>query len=156
MANQESTYRQIFKTTGIFGGVQVFNILISIIKSKVIAVLLGPAGIGLNGVLNSTIDVVKAITGLGLGVSAVKEVSEAAASEDITLISQILKTLRRWVCITGLLGFLITLLLAPYLSQWTFGDETYTWAFRWLSIVLFLRGLQRFVRFLIELGFIFF
>ena len=142
MANQESTYRQIFKTTGIFGGVQVFNILISIIKSKVIAVLLGPAGIGLNGVLNSTIDVVKAITGLGLGVSAVKEVSEAAASEDITLISQILKTLRRWVCITGLLGFLITLLLAPYLSQWTFGDETYTWAFRWLSIVLFLSALS--------------
>ena len=95
MANQESTYRQIFKTTGIFGGVQVFNILISIINSTVIAVLLGPAGIGLNVVLNSTFDVCTAITGLGLVVSAFTEVSEAAARADITLISPLLKQLRR-------------------------------------------------------------
>ena len=142
MANQESSYRQIFKTTSIFGGVQVFSILISIIKSKVIAILLGPAGIGLYGVLNSTIEVLKSITGFGLGVSAVKEVSEAAATEETTRISHILKTLRRWVYATGIFGFLLTLLLAPQLSQWTFGDESYTWAFRWLSVVLFFSALS--------------
>lgn len=142
MANQESSYRQIFKATGVFGGMQVFKILINIIKSKVIAILLGPAGIGLYGVLNSTLDVLKSVTDLGLGVSAVKEVSEAAASNDIKQISSILKTLQRWVYFTGSIGFLLTLLFAPYLSQWTFGNDTYTWAFRWLSIVLLFSALS--------------
>ena len=142
MANQESTYRHIFKATGIFGGVQVFNILINIIKSKVIAILLGPAGIGLYGILNSTIEVLKSVTGLGLGVSAVKDISEANTTDDITHVSHTLKTLRRWVYFTGCFGFLITLLLASLLSQWTFGDESYTWMFRWLSVVLLFSALS--------------
>ena len=142
MANQESTYRQIFKATGIFGGVQVFNILINIIKSKVIAILLGPAGIGLYGILNSTIEVLKSVTGLGLGVSAVKDISEAAATDDITHVSHTLKTLRRWIYFTGSFGCIITLLLAPQLSQWIFGEDYYTWMFRWLSVVLLFSALS--------------
>ena len=45
MTEEQSSYRQIVKATSVFGGVQGFNILISIIRSKVVAVLLGPAGI---------------------------------------------------------------------------------------------------------------
>ena len=142
MANQESTYRQIFKATGIFGGVQVFNILISIIKSKVIAILLGPAGIGLYGMLNSTLDVLKSATGLGINMSGVKEVSEAAATDDLSQIAQIIKTLRRWMLFTGSFGCIITFALASYLSRWTFGVESYTWAFPWLSVVLFFYALS--------------
>ncbi len=142
MAKQESTYRQIFKATGIFGGVQVFNILINIAKSKIIAILLGPSGIGLFGMFNATLDVLKSVTGLGISTSAVKEVSEAAGTEDITRISQVLKTLRRCMYLTGVLGGGVTLLLAPQLSQWTFGNEGYTWAFYWLSVVLFFNALS--------------
>ena len=123
MTNQQSTYRQIFKATSIFGGVQIFNILINIIKSKILAVLLGPTGIGLFGMLNSTLDVLKTITGLGINSSAVKEISEAAGSGDIVKVSRILKTLQRWLLLTGLLGFIVTLLLASHLSQWTFGNK---------------------------------
>lgn len=142
MTEKQSAYRQIFKATSVFGGVQVFNILISVIKLKVVAVLLGPGGIGLLGMLNSTLDVIKTITGLGLSSSAVKEVSQAAGSGDILKVSSILKTLRRWLYLTGILGFLVTLTLAPYLSRWTFGNEDYTWSFVWLSVVLFLAALS--------------
>ncbi|WP_221659044.1 O-antigen translocase [Bacteroides salyersiae] len=142
MIEKQSTYRQIFKATSIFGGVQVFNILISVIKLKVVAVLLGPGGIGLLGMLNSTLDVIKTITGLGLSSSAVKEVSQAAGSGDVLKISSVLKALRRWLYLTGIFGFLVTLALAPYLSQWTFGNADYTWSFVWLSVVLFLAALS--------------
>lgn len=142
MTNQQSTYRQIFKATSIFGGVQIFNILINIIKSKILAVLLGPTGIGLFGMLNSTLDVLKTITGLGINSSAVKEISEAAGSGDIVKVSRILKTLQRWLLLTGLLGFIVTLLLASHLSQWTFGNKEYTWSFIWLSVVLFFAALS--------------
>lgn len=142
MIENQSNYRQIIKATSIFGGVQVFNILISIIKSKVVAVLLGPGGIGLLGMLNSTLDVVKTITGFGLSSSAIKEVSQAAGSGDIIKISHILKSLQRWLYLTGILGFIVTLALAPYLSKWTFGNSDYTWSFVWLSVVIFLSALS--------------
>lgn len=40
-------YRRIVKATGLFGGVQVINILCSLVKTKLIAVWLGAEGVGL-------------------------------------------------------------------------------------------------------------
>lgn len=142
MSEQQSSYRQIFKATSIFGGVQVFNILVSIIKLKFVAVLLGPSGVGLFGLFNSTIEVLKISTGLGLSSSAVRDVSQAAGTGNVERVSSILKTLNRWLYLTGAIGFIITLALAPYLSLWTFGNEDYTWSFVWLSIVLFFSALS--------------
>ncbi len=44
MSDQQSSYRQIMKATSIFGGVQVFQIIIQIIRSKFVALYLGPMG----------------------------------------------------------------------------------------------------------------
>lgn len=136
MADSRSSYRQIFKATSLFGGVQVFNILISIIRSKIIAVLLGPTGMGISGLFTSTTGLVGSITNFGLGTSAVRNISEARESDDQTRISKVITILRQLVWITGLLGLLLTVILAPKLSKLTFGNENYTIAFRWLSVTL--------------------
>ena len=49
MDNRESeeSYNHILKYTGIFGGVQGLNIAIGILRSKLIAIILGPSGMGL-------------------------------------------------------------------------------------------------------------
>ncbi|HMO33815.1 MAG TPA: O-antigen translocase [Lacibacter sp.] len=136
-----NSYKQIIKATGIFGGVQVFNILLTIIRSKVVAVLLGTAGVGLMGMFSATTSLIASISNLGIGFSAVRTVSEAAATDNRSLISRTIITLRRWAVLTGLGGALITLVLAPQLSAWTFGNDTYTWAFVWLSATLFFQAL---------------
>ena len=51
---QKSSYRQIVKATSLFGGVQFFQIIISVIRSKFVAILLGPAGMGIVGLLTAT------------------------------------------------------------------------------------------------------
>ncbi|MFK1880757.1 hypothetical protein ACIXEK_02480 [Bacteroides fragilis] len=43
----ESGYRTILKGTAIFGGVQVFNIVINLIRGKLVALFLGPEGMGI-------------------------------------------------------------------------------------------------------------
>jgi O-antigen/teichoic acid export membrane protein len=136
MSEQQSSYRQIMKATSIFGGVQIFNIVIQIIRSKVIAILLGPAGMGIMGLLNSTVSVVTSLTNFGLGTSAVKDIAAANSSGDIQKISRIATVFKRLVWITGLLGTIITLFLSPWLSQLTFGNRDYTLAFIWISITL--------------------
>jgi len=136
MTDQQSSYRQIMKATSLFGGVQVFNIIIGIIRSKFVAVLLGPAGMGIMGLLTSTIAVITSLTNFGLGTSAVKDIAAAFGTGDEKQVSIVITSFRRMVWMTGLLGLLATLLLSPWLSQITFGNRNYTLAFIWLSLTL--------------------
>ena len=73
---QKSSYRQIVKATSLFGGVQFFQIIISVIRSKFVAILLGPAGMGIVGLLTATTGLVAGLTNFGLGTSAVKNISD--------------------------------------------------------------------------------
>ena len=122
------------KATSIFGGVQVFNIIISVVKSKFVAVLLGPAGMGISGLLLSTTTFIGTVTNFGLNTSAVKNIAEANATGDNKRISDVASVLRRLVWITGILGTLVTLVLSPLLSELTFGNKDYTVALMWISI----------------------
>lgn len=136
MSETQSSYRNIMKATSLFGGVQVFIILINIIRTKFVAILLGPAGMGIAGLLQSTIGLIGGITNFGLGTSAVKNISEAFGSGDSVRVSKIATIIRRLVWITGILGAILTLFLSSWLSQLTFGNEDYTYAFIWISITL--------------------
>lgn len=139
--HQQSSYRQIMKATSIFGGVQVFQIIIQVIRSKFIAVLLGPAGMGIAGLLNSTIGLISGMTNFGLGTSAVKNVSEASATGDEYRVATVIKVLRRLVWITGTLGTVVAIVLSSWLSKITFGNTDYTLAFIWISITLLFKQL---------------
>lgn len=138
----KSSYRQIVKATSLFGGVQFFQIIISIIRSKFVAILLGPAGMGVVGLLTATTGLVAGLTNFGLGTSAVKNISEANATDNHERISTVIAVVRRLVWITGLLGSLVTLVASPWLSQFTFGNKDYTIAFIWISITLLLNQLS--------------
>lgn len=139
---QKSSYRQIVKATSLFGGVQFFQIVISIIRSKFVAVLLGPAGMGIVGLLTATTGLVAGLTNFGLGTSAVKNISEANVTNDRDRVTTVITVLRRLVWITGILGALVTLIFSPLLSQFTFGNKEYTLAFVWISITLLLNQLS--------------
>lgn len=136
-----SSYRQIMKATSIFGGVQVFNILISIVRSKVVAVLLGPAGIGILGLFNSTILLISSLTNFGLGISAVKDIAAAGETKNEKRIAKVVVVVKRLVWFTGIFGALVTLILSSWLSEIAFGSNAYTIAFIWLSITLLLKQL---------------
>lgn len=130
------------KATSIFGGVQVFQIIIGIVRSKFIAVLLGPLGIGISGLLTSTIGLVAGLTNFGLSTSAVKDISAAYSSGNSVRVSTVSTVFKRLVWITGLLGTASTALFAPWLSQITFGNKDYTFAFIWISITLLLNQIS--------------
>ena len=143
MLNQQSSYRQIFKATSLFGGVQVIQIAIGIVRTKFVAILLGSTGVGIMGLLNAPLNLIISITGLGIAFSAVRDVSEAHGTGDQKRISKTITVLRQWSWITGFLGAVITVALAPILSQWTFGNSEYTWAFMWLSVTLLLQAISK-------------
>ena len=142
MTEHQSSYRQIMKATSLFGGVQVFLIIIQVIRSKFVAILLGPDGMGISGLLYSTIGMIRGFTDFGLGTSAVKDIAAANSTEDQEKISRVVIVIRRLVWLTGTFGALITIVLSSWLSQITFGNHNYTLAFIWISITLLFNQLS--------------
>ncbi|MEJ5310847.1 MAG: O-antigen translocase [Anaerolineae bacterium] len=136
LTGQRKAYQGIFKATSLFGGVQVLNILMSVVRSKIIAVLLGPTGMGIAGLLHGTTLLVGGVTNFGLRTSAVKDVAAANASGDPEKVATIAVVLRRWAWISGLLGVGVMAGLSPWLSQLNFGNRDFTLAIVWVSITL--------------------
>ena len=134
-------YKTAFKATALFGGVQVFTILIKILNSKVIALWLGTTGYGIMSLFNSTTTLISSITNLGLQSSAVRDIAIAHGTNDTYKVAQIVKAINRWVWTTGLVGALLTIALSPWLSQWVFENDSYTISFILLSCVVLLTGL---------------
>ncbi len=142
MSDTKSSYRQIMKATSIFGGAQVFQIIIGIIRSKFIAVYLGPVGMGISGLLTATSGIIFGLTNFGLSTSAIKDIASAHTSGNIQRLSVVTAVFRRLVWITGLLGMLLMIVLSPWLSQLTFGNKEYTLAFVFISCTLLLNQIS--------------
>ena len=66
-----NSYRHVLKYTGIFGGVQVFNILVGLVRNKFVAILLGPEGMGLVSLLNTAMNFISQLTSLGVSFSVI-------------------------------------------------------------------------------------
>ena len=140
--NQISSYRSIFKATSLFGGVQVYNILISIISSKFVAILLGPLGVGIKGLFQSSISMIEGFTSMGISRSAVRDVSLANGTGDHNKIGRTVCALKKLVWATGLFGMIVFIVLSPLLSKFSFGNYDYTLSFIFLSVILLFNQLS--------------
>jgi O-antigen/teichoic acid export membrane protein len=142
VSDSKASYLQIVKTTSLFGGVQFFNIIISIIRTKLIAIFIGPAGMGIAALLNSTINIISGITGLGIETSAVKHISGSYQNDDLNSVSANVTIVKKLALFTGIFGALLTIFLSEWLSQLTFGNSEHTFSFVFLSITLLFKQLS--------------
>ena len=136
-----SISRMAMKAMGLFGGVQIAGILCSIIRTKLVAMWIGPVGVGLFGLFNNALEMISTGTNLGIRSSSVRDISQALAGRNPDLVARMVNVVRKWSMWLGLAGALITLTLAPLLSQVTFGDTTHIWGFVALSVAVLLQAL---------------
>ena len=71
---RDDSYSHVLKYTGVFGGVQGLNVLIGLVRNKFVAMLLGPGGMGLVSLFNTTVQLISQATNLGIAVSAVRHI----------------------------------------------------------------------------------
>lgn len=138
---KDDSYAHILKYTGVFGGVQGLNILVGIVRNKLVAMILGPAGMGLMSLFNSTIKLISDSTNLGIPMSAVREISDAYGNKDETLVSKNVHLVRAWSLLTGIVGMFLCILLSPLLNKWTFAWGNHTLHFVFLSPVVLLTAI---------------
>lgn len=122
-----NSYTHVLKYTGVFGGVQGLNIIIGLVRSKLVAVILGPAGMGLASLLNTVANFVSQATNLGISFSAVKHLSEIFDSGDEQRIQEFVKTVRAWSMVAALAGAAVCMAASPLLAGYAFGGEGHAW-----------------------------
>ncbi len=134
MENQGASYHHILKYTGIFGGVEGINILVGIIRNKLVALILGPNGMGLLSLFNSTIKLLSDSTNFGIAMSGVKQISEDYdRQEEKARLEASVSLIRSWAFLTALLGMVLCVVLSPLLNWWTFNWGDHTLHFIFLS-----------------------
>ncbi len=123
---------RILKALGIFGSLEVITMLCSIIRTKLVAVLIGATGVGMISLYNFTLDMLRSCLQFNLRIGAVREI--AAADDDRRPV--VINATRRLGVIIGLGSAIVVAALSPLLSRLTFGSSQYTWTFLVLSLTM--------------------
>jgi PST family polysaccharide transporter len=131
------TYGQILKSSALIGGSQVLNIAIGIVRTKAMAVLLGPAGYGLFGLYGSVANLAQSIVGIGVNSSGVRQIAAAVGTGDTERIALTTIVLRRTSVVLGFLGGILLLVFSRQVSTITFGTNQHAPAVCLLSIAVF-------------------
>ena len=130
---RDESYSHVLKYTGVFGGVQGLNILVGLVRNKLVAVLLGPEGMGLASLFNTTVNFVSQATNLGISFSAVRHISELFDKGDEAQIVHFVKVVRGWCLLTALIGMFVCIAIGPFLSSSTFSWGNHSLHFILLS-----------------------
>ncbi|HTJ56295.1 MAG TPA: O-antigen translocase [Devosiaceae bacterium] len=136
---RQSSYLQIVRSTSLIGLSSVITIIFSIIRVKVLAVLLGPAGVGLFGLYSLIADLTVSLAGIGAQSSGVRQVAEAVGSGDAARIGRTATVLNWVTIILGVAGGAMLAALAMPVSQLTFGNTLEAGGVALLGMAVFLR-----------------
>lgn len=133
----KTSYGQILKSSFLIGGSTVIVILIGIIRTKFMAILLGPSGVGLMGIYNSIIELTQSVVGIGINSSGVRQIAKAAGANNELLVAKTAQVLRRTSIFLGILGALFIFGFSSELSLLTFSNEQQSEGIALLSLAVF-------------------
>lgn len=133
------SYAQILISSAVIGGSSMLSIGIGVIRTKLLAIMLGPAGFGLLGAYTVISDMARSWAEFGINSSGVRQIAESVGSNDTRRIALTVVVLRRTAVVLGLLGAIALMLLSSHVARITFGDDSHAGAVALLGLVVFFR-----------------
>ena len=131
-----SSYGQILRSTAFTGGASLISLAFSVVRTKVVALALGPAGVGILGTFTTLIGLSVTIFGLGIGGSGVRRIASAESEESPEKLAQSVWTIRRFSLLLGAAGAIALACASPFVSKLTFGSAEHAPAIALLSFAV--------------------
>ncbi len=107
---------RIFKTSAMTGAMSIVTMVAALLRGKVMAMCLGPAGVGLSGILNQVVALESQVLALGLPTVVVKSVAGAGVEAR----PQVESVIARLALALGVFGLGLGLVLSPLVAVATF------------------------------------
>lgn len=99
--------KALLRATAILGSSSVINVLVTLVSYKVLAILLGPGGVGQLGLLQGLLSIATMVTGMGIGVGLVRLGASALDEGDTRRMQALRRAAWLLVCLFGCAGALI-------------------------------------------------
>lgn len=137
-SERQDSYDHVLKYTGLFGGVQGFVTLMSLVRNKFMALLLGTGGMGLNALLLSVQNFASQSTNLGISFGAVPKLSAFHEQGRSELANYYIQVIRMWSLIAAVLGFVFCVAISPLADRlsFTWGNHTLHYAMLAVAVAL--------------------
>lgn len=134
-----SSYKDIAKSTGLIGLVQVFQIFFGVIRNKVIAIFLGTAGFGIWSLYNSYLAMLTQFSILGLDKSGVRQISKK--TESTTYIPKVIFVFRNAILVVSILTTALSIFFSKSISKSLFDSTDYSNGVIIVSFAILFNGL---------------
>lgn len=129
MESKRNIARYIFA----FGGVQGLNVAIGLVRNKLVALLLGPNGMGVMALYSSTVQLVQNACNLGLDKSSIPDLSRTYEGSHKDLVAQKIGQIRSLFVVAALMAFVFMIIASWILSLLVFSELGHTIHFIVLS-----------------------
>ena len=131
-----SSYGQILRSSSIIGAASVINIALGLLRIKVAAILLGPAGVGMIGLMTSLTSTASAVSGLGFGSVGTRQIAESVGRNDLVAVGAVRRALFWGTMTLALLGAALFWHLRDVFALWVLGDAFLVGDVGWLAIAV--------------------
>ncbi len=134
MTEQIASYRRILKSSSIIGGASVINILIGLVRTKLVAVLLGPTGIGLVSLYTGLMSTASAVATMGMGTIGTRQISQALSQDDERALAVVRRAMFWGALLLASAGALVVWSLREILAVKVLGAAEHATLVGWLSL----------------------
>ncbi len=124
----------MLRSSSIIAGAQVINIVASLLKVKVVAVLLGPAGVGLAGLYLNLIQTASALASLGTGAAGTRQIAAAHATGEAIALARTGRALLLGNMALAAASAGLFFLASGWIARFVLDKESVSADVAWLSI----------------------
>jgi O-antigen/teichoic acid export membrane protein len=134
MTETANSYRRILKNSSIIGGSSVANVGIGLIRTKALALLLGPVGVGVASLYVGFLNTAGTLATMGLGTVGTRQIAESFSREDARAVAVARRAMFWGTLVLAGAAALAIWSLRSVLAGWILGNRSYASAIGWLAI----------------------
>lgn len=123
MSNQKE--KDSLKASFIYASLQIFTVVSSLIRNKILAYYTGAVGMGMFALYNAPINFLSILVNFGLPFSSVYEISKVLVEDDDQKKYNVIKSLFLTLLVFGLVVLLLLLLFSEKISTYYFKNESW-------------------------------
>jgi len=128
------SYSRIVKSSSIIGGASLLNIIIGLLRTKVMAMWLGPVGIGLYSIYNSLVLTATALGGMGIATVGTRRIAECEAEHLDADLARVRRALGYSTCVLAVCSAFVVWLFRHEIAALTLHSSGQGNVVGWLAL----------------------
>ncbi|WP_243317509.1 oligosaccharide flippase family protein [Geothrix paludis] len=115
---RQAESKDILKSTVIVSLSSIIVMAVGLVRTKVIALVSGPPGVGLFGLMSGWVEIIAILTSFGLGTSGIRRIAQYSGAPDQIEVSKVASTLKVTTWATGGVGCLLMIGFSHPAATW--------------------------------------